>query len=213
MKPYGLFCQSRAAAHDRAMKFSLWHVLSSALALFLVACSNTGNIASGDHPSGTGPFDSAGNYREDWADDPSKWRRPGRASSSESDETPIIAKNEQPPADSTPISSSPPTRSKPDTKSTKSIPDKSVKVAVSKSQESERSKKTDASDEKPKSSVAKTKPKAKPKAASKRYTVKKGDTLSAIASRTGSSVSAIKSANGISGSMIRDGQSLVIPKR
>jgi len=31
----------------------------------------------GDHPEGTGPFDSQGNYVEAWADDPSKWN--GRA--------------------------------------------------------------------------------------------------------------------------------------
>jgi LysM repeat protein len=43
--------------------------------------------------------------------------------------------------------------------------------------------------------------------------VKKGDTLSGIASRHGTSVSAIKSANRISGTLIRDGQKLVIPKR
>ena len=43
--------------------------------------------------------------------------------------------------------------------------------------------------------------------------VKKGDTLSTIASRNGTTVSAIKSANRISGTMIRDGQKLIIPKR
>lgn len=30
-------------------------------------------MSGGSHPSGTGPFDSRGNYVEDWADNPSKW--------------------------------------------------------------------------------------------------------------------------------------------
>jgi LysM repeat protein len=213
IQPHGLFCQSSPLAHDLGMKFSLWPILPGALALFLSACSNTGGVASGDHPTGTGPFDSAGNYREEWADDPSKWRRPGRAASSSSDDAPVIAKNEQPPADSTPLASSAPAPSKPKTSTIKPIPEKPTKVAVSKPQESARAEKNRAKADKPKPSVAKTKPKAKPKAASSRYTVKKGDTLSAIASRNGTTVSAIKSANRISGTMIRNGQTLVIPKR
>ena len=179
------------------MKFSLWPVLSGVLALFLSACSNTGNVTSGDHPTGTGPFDANGNYREEWADDPSKWRRPGRATSSESDETPVIAKNEQPPADSMPLASS----------TVKPIPEQPTKVAVSKSEN------RNASSSQPKPTVAKAKTKAKPKASASRYTVRKGDTLSTIASRNGTSVSAIKNANRISGTMIRDGQKLIIPKR
>jgi len=210
IQPHGLFCQFRPLAHDLVMKFSLWPVLSSVLALFLSACSNTSNVASGDHPTGTGPFDSNGNYREEWADDPSKWRRPGRAVSSE---TPLVAKNEQPPADSMPLASSTPARSKSESGSLKSIPERPTKVAVSKSQELEHSKKTSISSSKPKPSVERANSKTKPKASSSRYTVKKGDTLSTIASRNGTTVSAIKSANRISGSMIRDGQKLIIPKR
>ena len=160
-----------------------------------------GDVASSDHPTGTGPFDSAGNYREEWADDPSKWRRPGQTAPRASDDAPVIAKNEQPPADSTPIATSAPARTKPETKS--------VKVAVSKSQESDRAKKTSTAAQTPKPSVAKP----KPKVASTRYTIKKGDTLSTIASRNGTSVAAIKRANGISGTMIREGQKITIPKR
>lgn len=33
-------------------------------------------IVNNEIGPGIGPFDSRGNYREDWADDPSKWRRP-----------------------------------------------------------------------------------------------------------------------------------------
>ncbi|MEM8996576.1 MAG: transglycosylase SLT domain-containing protein, partial [Acidobacteriota bacterium] len=44
-----------------------------------------------------------------------------------------------------------------------------------------------------------------------RYRVRRGDTLSAIASKFGVSVRALKSANGIRGHLIRSGQSLLIP--
>ena len=62
---------------------------------------------------------------------------------------------------------------------------------------------------KPKPVVVKPKPK-KPVAV--RYTIKKGDTLSGIASRNGTSVAALQRANGIKGSLIQPGKSLVIPK-
>ena len=50
---------------------------------------------------GTGPFDSAGNYREDWADDPSKWRKPGKPK--RGDDLPAIVKNDEPPPNSNPL--------------------------------------------------------------------------------------------------------------
>lgn len=198
------------------MKFSLWPILSSAFALFLVACSNTGDVATGDHPTGTGPFDSNGNYREEWADDPSKWRRPGRPAPSASSDTPVIAKNDQPPPDATPLASSAPSASKPKAKTeSAAISEASEKVAVSKSRETTGTKKSTATTKAKSTSSTKTTAKAKPKAkgSSSSYVVKKGDTLSAIASRNGTSVSAIRSANRISGTMIRDGQKLIIPKR
>jgi LysM repeat protein len=49
------------------------------------------------------------------------------------------------------------------------------------------------------------------KSSGSRYTVVKGDTLSAIARKKGSSVAKIKAANGLSGDLIRLGQSLKIP--
>lgn len=45
-----------------------------------------------------------------------------------------------------------------------------------------------------------------------RYVVKKGDSLSSIASRNKTSVTALQKANGIKGSVIQPGKSLVIPR-
>ncbi|KEF34285.1 peptidoglycan-binding protein [Deinococcus sp. RL] len=45
------------------------------------------------------------------------------------------------------------------------------------------------------------------------YTVRRGDTLSAIAERAGVSVAALRGANGLSGSLIRPGQKLRVPPR
>jgi LysM repeat protein len=47
--------------------------------------------------------------------------------------------------------------------------------------------------------------------ATRRYTVRSGDTLSGIAATFGTTVKAIKAANGLSGNVIRPGQVLVIP--
>jgi hypothetical protein len=45
------------------------------------------------------------------------------------------------------------------------------------------------------------------------YTIKRGDTLGAIAQRHGTTVSKLKAANGLKSSMIREGRQLVIPGR
>lgn len=161
------------------MKQAVWLPFFCALFLILTGCTTTDPSLAND-PLGTGPFDANGNYREDWADDPSKWRRPGSRQQVVSDDRPpAIAKNEEPPPHSTPLAS--------------------IKVTPSKP--------------KPTVAQAKPKPKPKPKPTVTRYVVKKGDTLSRIASRHGSSVAAIRRANGISGSLIRPGQKLVVPKR
>jgi len=170
------------------MKLALWIFPSCALAFAFSSCGNTN-----DPDVVTGPFDSAGNYREEWADNPSKWRKSGGSPSPheiKSDEIPKIAANEQPPQNSVPLVSSGGSSS-------------SLVVA----------RKTE-----PKTTVVKAKPKPKPKPVKVkpktiRYTVKKGDSLSAIASRNGTSVTALRRANGISGSLIRPGQSLTIPRK
>ncbi|MES2474511.1 MAG: LysM peptidoglycan-binding domain-containing protein [Verrucomicrobiota bacterium] len=193
------------------MKPALWILPSCALALMLTSCGNSGSSNNPD--AVTGPFDSNGNYREDWADNPSKWRKSSGSPSPHelrTDELPEIAGNtDQPPSNSVPLVS--PSRSS----SASSSPSGTTTRVISQTRVSEKPKSVTkvVSAPKPK---AKPKPKPAPvkvKPKSVRYTVKKGDSLSSIASRTGSSVSAIRSANGISGTLIRPGQTLTIPKK
>jgi LysM repeat protein len=160
-----------------------------------------------------GPFDANGNYVEAWADDPSKWRS-YKPKDVEND-PPMIAKNEQPPDHSVPLVTGDSTEprslpTKPVTSSPRPTP--STSQVTSRSTTKPRTSIT-SNKAKPKPTVAKAKPKAKPKPSVVRHTVKKGDSLSSLASKYGSSVSAIKSANGISGTLIRPGQSLTIPKK
>jgi LysM repeat protein len=162
------------------------------LALMLGACANQNQLAEND-PYGTGPFDSEGNYVEKWADDPTKWRKPG-SRQKPVDDLPVIAANERPPANATPL---PPTTTRPTTTRPTTPPTTAARPTPS--------------TVKPKPVAAKPKPKPQP--AVVRHTVKKGDTLSAIASRYGSSVSGIQRASGISGTLIRPGQVLKVPKR
>jgi LysM repeat protein len=217
-----MLCQRLTIIHHLPMQSVLWIIMSGIIALALSNCTNTN---SGDAPqSTTGPFDRTGRYIEEWADNPSKWRK-GSADPSphelNSDEIPEIAKSEQPPLDSNPLASATPSKS-PLSFFTKKAPSKtkladatpaSVPVVVASKAESKPEAKPDTKPESTVKSKATPKPvaKAKPKSQSKRYLVKNGDSLSLIASRTGSSVSAIKRANGISGTLIRAGQTLTIP--
>ncbi len=210
-------------AHHLRMKPVFWMPATCALALALTSCGNSGSGGGGSSQASAGPFDGRGNYVEEWADNPSKWRKGGGSASpheTRSDRLPEIAKNDQPPQNSNPlppanvskpvpvISQTQVTRPQPtavrssEVVRTRSSAEKTQSVAVKDKPKPK---------VKPKAVVAKAKVKAKPK--STRYVVKKGDSLSTIASRTGASVTAIKSENGISGTLIRPGQSLVIPKR
>lgn len=194
------------------MKPVLWILPSCALALALSSCGNSGSNAP---DAITGPFDKHGNYVEEWADNPTKWRKSGGGPSPHelrTDELPEIAGNtDQPPSNSVPLVSSPPgttTRVISQTRVAQK-PDSVTKVVSAPKPKPKPTVKATTSKPKPKPKPAPVK--VKPK--SVRYTVRKGDSLSAIASRTGSSVSAIRSANGISGTLIRPGQVLTIPKR
>lgn len=172
----------------KTMKLQIRLALFCASMLLLGACANNNSQVDND-PFGTGPFDAQGRYREDWADDPAKWRRPG-SQQKPTDDLPVIAANERPPADATPLPPSRPTTSSPTTAKPTQTTVKPKPVVVSK-----------------------PKPKPKPQPSYVRHTVKKGDTLGAIAGRYGSSVSGIQRASGISGTLIRPGQVLKVPKR
>jgi LysM repeat protein len=195
-----MFCQIRSIRHAPAMK-TVWTLLvTGVFALTLSNCANRG----GGGQSGTGPFDSRGNYVEAWADNPSKWKKtPGAPSPHEqkTDELPEIATNEQPPSNAVPIVSG---------GNSKPAPVISKTQITTKPKTTNSSSATATTKPKPKT-VVKAKPKPKP--TSVKYVVKSGDSLSSIASRTGSSVSSIQRANGISGTLIRPGQSLTIPKK
>ncbi len=188
------------------MKTVFWLPAACAFLLALPSCDT---MRTGPGPSAvTGPFDSNGNYREDWADSPSKWRKSSDAPSPhelKSDELPEIAKNDQPPDFSYPL---PPKSSNSSNSSTKpKASSREVEVA-SRTTKSRSSSASTSKSSKSKSSTA-----GKSSSKSSRYIVKSGDSLSTIASRNGSSVSAIQRANGISGTMIRPGQALTIPKK
>jgi LysM repeat protein len=176
------------------MKPLIWLPFSCAAILTFSSCAN--NKSAANDPLGTGPFDSHGNYREDWADDPTKWRKPG-SRQAPADDLPVVAANELPPANATPLAPVDTNSSKPRSSKPGSTPKPSASTAAAE----------------PKTVSAKPKPKSKPKPTSSTYVVKKGDTLSGIASRNGSSVSAIRRANSISGSMIHPGDKLKIPRR
>lgn len=173
--------------------------LSVPAALFsvaLTACVNNGGFRStSNNPTGTGPFDSRGNYVEAWADNPSKWRQGS---------TQVVEAVPDRPAAEVPVSptlvaSNTPAR--PATTSTtvihkKPAPRPTTSVASNTA--------------KPKTVAKKPVVKATPKTT--RHTVRSGDNLYNIAKRYGTSVSAIQKANGLKGSVIHPGKSLVIPR-
>ena len=220
-----MFCQNLRMLHHLRMKlvFSLFAVCS--LPFILTNCGNTGGDSSGgSQQAGIGPFDSQGRYREEWADNPSQWRKPGGSAPSvtKSESLPEVANNEQPPMNSVPLTSSSP-QPKPSIAATKTTTQAKPEAVVVKTRPI---KKTESEPEvvkvrpkakpEPEREVVKTKSKTKPVAKAKpkssRYVVKQGDSLSAIASRNGCSVSALQRENGMSGSMIHPGQSLTIPR-
>lgn len=203
------FCHIRLTPHHTTMKPVLWLPSSCALFLLLNSCADK----TPDVGPGTGPYDSAGNYREDWADDPSKWRKPGSRSQQPADDLPMIAKNEQPPADSNPLAPQVSASPKPAVTKVQPAPRETTRPTETAKRTEEPKVVATKPKPKPKPAVVKAKPKPKPKPKTTRYIVKSGDSLSRIAARNGSSVSAIQKANSISGTLIRPGQSLVIPKR
>ncbi|GAA5483912.1 LysM peptidoglycan-binding domain-containing protein [Haloferula sargassicola] len=165
------------------MRISPALLISGLLPLLFTSCQNG---FSGENPSGTGPFDSSGNYVEAWADNPSKWN--GR---SVSPREPLAQNNPEPTPTATVRQVTP--RPTPTSSSTTTVVSKPKPKPTPKP-------------------APKPKPKPKPKATYLAYTVRKGDTLYGLAKRYGSTVAKIQKASGISGSNIRIGQKLKIPK-
>ena len=227
--------------HDLGMRPILWLPFSCAVMLTLSGCANMGGSA-GSSPSGTGPFDSQGNYHEEWANDPSKWRKPGSHSqpAAPSDELPVVANYEQPPPNASPFAApEPATRkatarhteepktvtSKPKATAHKTTAHKTTAHVDSDTHKPTARKTSAHADTDPPKTSTKTRahadtdtPKTRSKTASKapakgsRYTVKKGDTLYTIAEHSNSSAAEIRKANGLSGNTPKPGKSLVIPK-
>jgi LysM repeat protein len=165
------------------------------LSVALTACVNNGGLLSSNNPTGTGPFDSRGNYVEAWADNPSQWRKgsnqvveaaPDKPAATVPVAPPVLVSNTapKPASSSTPVIHKKPVTTKPTAVASNTV--------------------------KPKPVVKKPVVKAKPKTT--RHTVRSGENLYNIAKRYGTSVGAVQKANGIKGAMIRPGQSLVIPR-
>lgn len=173
------------------MKFSCGLFVTLASGLALVGCGNKASVAG--NPSGTGPFDSRGNYVEAWADSPEKWNRGGSKPTPvkptpQPVSPPVLASVDEPPPNSVPIvvaSHTPPAQQRASTPTP-------VRAT-------------------PKPAPPKPKPKPKPPAPS-RYVIKRGDTLYGIALKNKTTVAALQRANGIKGSVIHPGKSLVIPR-
>lgn len=164
------------------MRWSRLLLSSAAISIALSGCGGMSGLVA-DHPSGTGPFDSRGNYVEAWADDPSKWNGNSVPKPSEP-EPPQLAAIEKPAP--TPVAQP---RPRPVSLSSSTV--------------------TTVSNPKPKP-VVKPKPKPKPKATV--HTVRKGDTLYGLAKRYGTTVGAIQKGNALKGTVIRIGQTLKIPR-
>lgn len=76
------------------MRICLKHPATTFVTVALVGCHGY----TGTHPSGTGPFDSRGNYVEAWADNPSKWnQRPTAPEPEPEPEPPAIVRADPPP--------------------------------------------------------------------------------------------------------------------
>jgi len=159
------------------MKFA-YATLSVAMVLLAASCTNS--TMSGDHPVGTGPFDSRGNYIEAWADNPAKWRGGDRKPTPPRVTTPPVRPPQATASNQRPTQQTRPTQQARPTQTAQNRP------------------------------AATPQPRPQPQA-QRRYTVKRGDTLSGIASRHRTTVAALRRANGISGDLIRPGQVLRIP--
>jgi len=195
-------CQIPQFAHPLPMNSATRLSIFSAFLLLLPSCGDPPPpLTNSTIGPGIGPFDARGTYREDWADDPSKWRRPSGQ----------LASNDRPPPNANPLPPSANSTSRPISNPTvKPVSQPDVMLP---SRPAPRPDATTTASRPDATRASRPVPKPVAKPSTKRHTVKRGDTLSGIASRYGASVTAIRRANGISGNLIHPGQRLVIPSR
>ncbi len=173
-----------------------WLTIPAALlSVALTACVNKGGLISSNNPTGTGPFDSRGNYVEAWADNPSQWRKGSNT---------VVEAAPDRPAANVPVT--PPVI----VSNTTPKPTTSTSTTVIHKKPTPRPTAVASNTVKPKVAVKKPVVKAKPKTT--RHTVRSGENLYNIAKRYGTTVGALQKANGIKGSVIRPGQSLAVPR-
>lgn len=232
-----MLCKRPRILHTTAMRCP-WRLIGIGLLAVLASCTSNELASSGGstyQPSGTGPFDSRGNYIESWADTPSKWHRrstpkPPPSTAAPKVEPPLLASNEP----ATPGGSiAPPEPVKASTLAKGPKPaaatntSETVKKTTSSSEPKPKTTAATSESAKPKSTAgaedsSKPKPKPKPKSSSSgtkskksgpvRVTVKPGDSLWSLAKKHHTTVAAIQKANGLKGDMIRDGKKLIIPR-
>lgn len=160
-------------------------------ALFLPLLSHCGTGSAPATNVVTGPYDSRGNYIEDWVDKPEKWYRPSTPSQKPKPKPALAKKEPERPVEVAVVDPRPAEVAVVDPRP---APDRPPAVVTP---------------PKPKPKPVVVKPKPKPLV---KYTVKKGDNLSRIASRHSVSLAALRRTNGISGDLIRPGQVLTIPR-
>jgi len=155
----------------------------SAVVLAVLATSCADKPRGPGHPVGTGPFNSRGDYIEAWADNPAKWRGGDRKPTPPRTTTP--PRQQQQATASTPR----PTQQARPTQTAQNRPTQTAQTRPATTPQ----------------------PRPQPRPQARTYTVKRGDTLSGIASRHRTTVAGLRRANGISGDLIRPGQVLRIP--
>jgi len=184
-------------------------ILSSTACMGVAALLNScGSMGGSVVDTGYGPFDSRGNYVEDWADTPEKWsRRASYASQTAAaglePELAMSQSSTAPPSDLSPIASG----------SSRPVEVTSLKrsgAAASRSIASNSTRST-ATKSQVKSTASRPRTKVvKPNAT--RVVIRRGDTLSGLAAKHRSSVRAIQRANGMRDTKLVAGKTLLIPR-
>lgn len=89
-----MFCQVLEKPHNPRMTKCLLPIGAAVVALGFSGCR--GLMSTAENPTGTGPFDSRGNYVEEWADNPSKWNGRSVPTPTVEEPAPQVASNRTP---------------------------------------------------------------------------------------------------------------------